>query len=270
LLAANKDHKLLPKVMKWLLNNREGNRWHSTKATSFAILAISEYSQMRGELDANWQVELMVDGQVSRTIAVTPQSLFSFEGELVLSGKEITAGEHTLHITRKGTGACYYTIDLEYFSQEEYIEPKGHEIFVSRKYYKIDRVTTTLEDGRTKEEFKRTELKPGDIVTSGQLIDVELEVESKNEYEYLIFEDPKPAGCEAVEVRSGWKWAGGGRPLRRVSRREGVDVRRVSAARHGQADLPAALRDSRPLQCTAGAGPMRCIRRSCAPTARTM
>jgi uncharacterized protein YfaS (alpha-2-macroglobulin family)/tetratricopeptide (TPR) repeat protein len=209
LLAANKDHKLLPKVMKWLLNNREGNRWHSTKATSFAILAISEYSQMRGELDANWQVELMVDGQVSRTIAVTPQSLFSFEGELVLSGKEITAGEHTLHITRKGTGACYYTIDLEYFSQEEYIEPKGHEIFVSRKYYKIDRVTTTLEDGRTKEEFKRTELKPGDIVTSGQLIDVELEVESKNEYEYLIFEDPKPAGCEAVEVRSGWKWAGG-------------------------------------------------------------
>ena len=28
-------------------------------------------------------------------------------------------------------------------------------------------------------------------------------VESKNDYDYLVFEDMKPAGCEAAEVRSG-------------------------------------------------------------------
>jgi len=33
---------------------------------------------------------------------------------------------------------------------------------------------------------------------------VELEIESKNDYEYLIFEDMKASGFEPVEVRSGY------------------------------------------------------------------
>ncbi|MBX7106783.1 MAG: hypothetical protein K1X57_22095, partial [Gemmataceae bacterium] len=32
---------------------------------------------------------------------------------------------------------------------------------------------------------------------------------AKNNSEYLLFEDPKPAGCEAVELTSGYQWANG-------------------------------------------------------------
>src|SRR5256885_12227315 len=39
---------------------------------------------------------------------------------------------------------------------------------------------------------------------SGDLVEVELEIDSKNEYEYLMFEDMKAAGFEPVEVRSGY------------------------------------------------------------------
>ena len=35
-------------------------------------------------------------------------------------------------------------------------------------------------------------------------MEVELEIDSKNDYEYLIFEDYKAAGFEPVEVRSGY------------------------------------------------------------------
>jgi len=41
-------------------------------------------------------------------------------------------------------------------------------------------------------------------VKSGDLIEVELGIESKNDYEYLVFEDWKAAGMEAEEVRSGY------------------------------------------------------------------
>jgi hypothetical protein len=34
-------------------------------------------------------------------------------------------------------------------------------------------------------------------------VKVELTLEAKNNYEYLILEDPKPAGLEAVELKSG-------------------------------------------------------------------
>ena len=39
---------------------------------------------------------------------------------------------------------------------------------------------------------------------SGDLIEVELEIDSKNQYEYLLFEDLKAAGTEPVDVRSGY------------------------------------------------------------------
>ncbi|MCH7603469.1 MAG: hypothetical protein IIB54_11940, partial [Planctomycetes bacterium] len=40
-------------------------------------------------------------------------------------------------------------------------------------------------------------------VRSGERIEVVLSVETKNNYEYLIFEDLKPAGFEAVQIKSG-------------------------------------------------------------------
>ena len=40
-------------------------------------------------------------------------------------------------------------------------------------------------------------------------IEVELTIEADNNYEYLVFEDMKPAGCEPVELRSGSTYAGG-------------------------------------------------------------
>ena len=39
---------------------------------------------------------------------------------------------------------------------------------------------------------------------SGDLVEIELEIQSKNDYEYLIFEDMKPAGFEPMDVQSGY------------------------------------------------------------------
>jgi uncharacterized protein YfaS (alpha-2-macroglobulin family) len=54
------------------------------------------------------------------------------------------------------------------------------------------------------EKYARHELGADEAVKSGDLLEVELTIESKNDYEYLIFEDYKAAGCESVEVRSGY------------------------------------------------------------------
>jgi uncharacterized protein YfaS (alpha-2-macroglobulin family) len=45
----------------------------------------------------------------------------------------------------------------------------------------------------------------GTTLTSGDEIRVVLTVDSKNDYEYLVFEDMKPAGCEFKLLRS---WGG--------------------------------------------------------------
>jgi uncharacterized protein YfaS (alpha-2-macroglobulin family) len=54
------------------------------------------------------------------------------------------------------------------------------------------------------EKYAREALKDLAELKSGDLCEVELEIESKNDYEYIIFEDMKAAGFEPVEVRSGY------------------------------------------------------------------
>ncbi|HYN23676.1 MAG TPA: hypothetical protein VES69_01375 [Pyrinomonadaceae bacterium] len=46
-------------------------------------------------------------------------------------------------------------------------------------------------------------LNDGDTVKSGERVEVVLTIEGKNNYEYLLFEDLKPGGLEAVQIRSG-------------------------------------------------------------------
>ena len=51
--------------------------------------------------------------------------------------------------------------------------------------------------------YDKVPLLDGESVTSGERIETVLTIEAKNNYEYLLFEDLKPAGFEAVAVRSG-------------------------------------------------------------------
>jgi uncharacterized protein YfaS (alpha-2-macroglobulin family) len=80
--------------------------------------------------------------------------------------------------------------------------------------------------------YERTELPSGATLRSGELVEVELEIDSKNDYEYLIFEDPKAAGFEALAVRSGYHAAGLG--CYREVRDEKVCffVRRLARGKH--------------------------------------
>ena len=75
-----------------------------------------------------------------------------------------------------------------------------------------DAVDGSREDGydaRTRETllkgfvYDRMPLADGQSVRSGERVEVVLTLESKNDFEYLMFEDNKPAGLEAVELKSG-------------------------------------------------------------------
>ena len=54
------------------------------------------------------------------------------------------------------------------------------------------------------EKYERQELPNLATLKSGDLVEIELEIDSKNDYEYLVFEDMKPAGFEPVDLRSGY------------------------------------------------------------------
>src|SRR6185436_11985265 len=98
-----------------------------------------------------------------------------------------------------GTGTLYFSAQAKFFSLEEPITAAGNEIFVRRQYFKLVNHATLLK-GFVSE---RVPLNDGDTVKSGERVETVITIEAKNNYEYLLFEDLKPGGLEAVQLRSG-------------------------------------------------------------------
>jgi alpha-2-macroglobulin len=98
------------------------------------------------------------------------------------------------------------------FTLEDPITRAGLEVKVDRKVYRLLRSDNSQDvaGGRGQavsqrvERYRREPLADLAVLKSGELVEVELEIDSKNDYEYLIFEDFKAAGFEPVEVQSGY------------------------------------------------------------------
>jgi len=113
--------------------------------------------------------------------------------------KLIKDGANDIRIKRKGEGPVYFAVEAKFFSLEEPIPASGNEIFVKREYFKLVGRPTLLKGLL----YDKVPLLDGETVKSGERIETVLTIEAKNNYEYLLFEDLKPAGFEAVAVRSG-------------------------------------------------------------------
>ncbi len=201
-----------PLVVKWLLNHRKhGYYWDSTRDTASVIAALANHMKVSGERNADYDLEILVDGKVMKKQHINKKNLYVVNGDLTLEGNQLDGGKHTITIRRTGEGAVYFNSYLSFFTLEDDIKAAGLEIKVDRQYFKLERQDRTHEiagdRGQTvasKEvRYKKTLMKSGDDLKSGDLILVELMVSSKNDYTDLAFEDPKPAGAEPVALRSG-------------------------------------------------------------------
>ena len=199
LLAIDPKNDLVEPAANWLLKNRRGAQWSNTRDTALVILALNDYLRVTGELKADLDYEVIVNGQSIARKKIIPAdivsapSVFTVDAALVHDANEIRIVRHG------GNAPVYFAVQATLFTAEEPVTPAGSELFVKRSYFKLVPRATLLK-GTT---FDRIPLNDGETVNSGERIETVVTIETKNDYEYLLFEDLKPAGFEAVEVRSG-------------------------------------------------------------------
>jgi uncharacterized protein YfaS (alpha-2-macroglobulin family) len=199
LLTIEPKNKLIEPVSNWLIKNRRGAQWSSTRDTAIVVLAMNDYLRASGELKPELEYELLVNGASVAKKKISGADVFNAPSRFAIDAKMIKDGNE-IRIKRKGgNGPIYFAVEGKFFSLEEPIKAAGNEIFVKRDYFKLVGRPTLLKGY----VYDKQPLKDGESVKSGERVETLVTIEAKNNYEYLVFEDLKPAGLEAVEVRSG-------------------------------------------------------------------
>ena len=204
---------LTPMLVKWLVQNQRGNAWHSTKETAMAVYALTDYVKANNELAPDYTVKVSLGDKIARTYTITRDNALLFDNRFLVPDSLLTDPTQTVTITKQGAGRLYYSTALQYFTTEENIAGSGTELKVQRRYFALTPKTKSVADyeGGTFNvlDYTRTELPDGASLKSGDMIEAELTLDSKNEYDYCVFEDMKPAGCEPLDLRSGGRYGDG-------------------------------------------------------------
>ena len=200
LLTIDPQNKLIEPVTNWLIKNRRGAQWNNTRDTAIVVMTLNDYLRTSKELASPLGYELLVNGNPVATKTVSLDDALSAPSQFEISRDLLRDGPNEITIRRtNGTGPVYFSAQAKFFSLEEPLTPAGNEIFVRRQYFKLVNHQTLLK-GFVSE---RVPLNDGEMVKSGDRVEAVITVEAKNNYEYLLFEDLKPAGLEAVQLKSG-------------------------------------------------------------------
>jgi uncharacterized protein YfaS (alpha-2-macroglobulin family) len=191
---------LAEKSVNWLVQNRRGAQWSNTRDTAISVLALNEWLEKSGEIARDVEYELTVNGQSIARRTVKAAQMLSAPAEFAIAAGDVKDGANEIKVRKiAGEGPLYLAARATFFSLEEPIPARGNEVFVKRQFYKWVGRPTLLKG----QVYERRILEDGGSVASGERVEVVLTIEAKNDFEYLVFEDLKAAGLEAVQLLSG-------------------------------------------------------------------
>ena len=200
LLTIDPANPLIEPVTNWLIKNRRGAQWSNTRDTAIVLLALNDYLRESGELEGEVEYELRVNGTFIAARTVTPEDVLNAPSQFIVDPDLIRNGSNEIQILKRpDQSSLYFSVQAQFFSLEEPVSASGNEIFVRRRYYRLVPRQTLL-NGYL---YEKQLLEDGENTVSGDRIEVVMTIEAKNNYEYLLFEDLKPAGLEAVQLKSG-------------------------------------------------------------------
>ena len=207
LLRTLPDRPEVDFILDWLVLQKTGRYWVSTKTTGVVVAALSEYIRLKkDEISfADQTVSVSLNGRDVQDLRVSRSDILKGKGLIVsLPSETIVHGENVVEINMEQDLA--YALKLRTFLDADPILPEtsGCDFTLTKKIYAVTRV----HDSRGNPRVMSRPLEKDERLSVGKEIKVEIRFTPDRDYGYFILEDGLPSGFEVVDFEkdSGTSW----------------------------------------------------------------
>lgn len=197
LAQINPNSELLAKSARWLVaHRRNGYYWETTKHSAFAIFALTDYLRASKELTADYTIEVYLNSEQVINRRVTAAEAVSGQPVIIERKAGNVAPSSLVRVVKRGAGVAYIAVTQDFYTKEETADFSAGGLKLTREYL---RLSVSDQGGKPvwKTEPLTGEVRSGDMIVSRVRV-------MGTKSQYLLIEDPIPAGCEQVERFSGF------------------------------------------------------------------
>lgn len=182
------ENQMIPNVVRWLMVARDADHWETTQETAWAVMALTEWMVVTGELYPDYTFGVTLNGESLPLDdnTATPDNVKDTETLRIEVADLLQEQANAVTISRSaGDGNLYYTAHLTAYLPVPEVEALDRGIILVRKY-------SLLND---------PEAAPIDTAAVGEPVQVSLTIIAPNDLHYVVIEDPIPAGADAVDTQ---------------------------------------------------------------------
>jgi uncharacterized protein YfaS (alpha-2-macroglobulin family) len=181
LVETRPQNQLIPKTVRWLLDERRSGRWRTTQENMYVVDALATYFRTYEDIEPNFYTEILLAGHLVLNDFFLGRSMRTLQADTALSDLQRNK-QYPVEIKKKGAGRLYYGIRMNYY-------PKG--------------ITPAKEEGLTvlkSIEYADDRAPVGDTIKAASTVRVTLTLVSNQARNYIVLNDPVPAGLEPINT----------------------------------------------------------------------
>jgi len=185
LIKLRPDSELLPNVVRHLMVQRRADAWETTQETAWAVMALTDWMMISGELQPSYEYSVAVQDDSLITGTASSATVRDTNSQQIpITDLAIDAPNDIVFNRGEGDGALYYTAHLRAFLPVPQVDSLDRGIILQRQY--------EIQDAEG-DFMPVTEARIGDVVQ------VRLTIIAPNDLHFVMIEDPLPAGGEGID-----------------------------------------------------------------------
>ena len=185
LTRVDSNNPYIPKILRNLLLEKQDGHYATTQETAVSLIAMIDYLKTSGELEANYDATVSVNGieEISKTF--NKDNLTENES-LIISLADLNGEnqDNEIVFSKEGQGKMYADVNMKYYLPTEQVLPRNEGIVVTHEYFAAD-------DNEMDNAL--------DNVKLGDNLKAKITLVVPEDRYYTMVEDFLPAGLEGID-----------------------------------------------------------------------